>query len=99
MRGGEGARGRGGPPAKRYTRDVAYVVDINPDDPKSIDAALRTEWLVTNGLWGFAVGGALGVNTRRYHGLLVAATRPPVGRVVVLHSLIGRCIFAGNVFD
>ena len=78
---------------------MAYVVDINPDDPKSIDAALRTEWLLTNGLGGYAMGTVLGVNTRRYHGLLVAATGPPVGRVVVLHSLIGRCTFAGNVFD
>ncbi|MGB0767244.1 MAG: amylo-alpha-1,6-glucosidase, partial [Phycisphaeraceae bacterium] len=41
----------------------------------------------TNGAGGFAMGTALGVNTRRYHGLLVAATHPPVGRVVVLNQL------------
>jgi len=78
---------------------VAYTVQINPDDPKSIDAALRTEWLLTNGLGGYAMGTILGVNTRRYHGLLVAATTPPVGRAVVLHSLIGRCTFGEHVFD
>lgn len=48
---------------------------------------LQREWLLTNGVGGFAMGTALGVNTRRYHGLLVAAAQPPVGRVVVLNQL------------
>lgn len=48
---------------------------------------LQREWLLTNGAGGFAMGTALGVNTRRYHGLLVAASQPPVGRVVVLNQL------------
>src|SRR5437870_4234521 len=68
------------------------TIQINPDDPASIDAALNTEWLLTNGLGGYAMGTALGVNTRRYHGLLVAATKPPVGRIVALHSLIEQLI-------
>ncbi|MCI0630358.1 MAG: glycogen debranching enzyme N-terminal domain-containing protein [Phycisphaerales bacterium] len=67
-------------------------IEINPDDPASIDRALRTEWLLTNGLGGYAMGTALGVNTRRYHGLLVAATKPPVGRVVALHSMIEQLV-------
>ena len=48
-------------------------------------AALRREWLETNGLGGFASSTIIGLNTRRYHGLLVAATKPPVGR---LHSAL-----------
>jgi len=48
---------------------------------------LEREWLLTNRTGGFAMGTALGVNTRRYHGLLVAASQPPVGRVVVLNQL------------
>jgi len=48
---------------------------------------LEREWLLTQGGGGFAMGTALGVNTRRYNGLLVAASRPPVGRVVVLNQL------------
>ena len=44
----------------------------------------RREWLLTNGIGGFAGGTVVGANTRRYHGLLVAATLPPVGRVVAL---------------
>lgn len=48
---------------------------------------LQREWLLTNGAGSFAMGTAVGVNTRRYHGLLVAASQPPVGRVVVLNQL------------
>src|SRR3954452_18711237 len=47
----------------------------------------RTEWLETNGLGGFASSTVTGMNTRRYHGLLVAATKPPVGRMVLLSKL------------
>ena len=42
------------------------------------------EWLETNGLGGFSSSTIIGLNTRRYHGLLTAALRPPVGRVVLL---------------
>ena len=52
-----------------------------------LDAALRREWLETNGLGGFASSTIVGLNTRRYHGLLVAATHPPVGRLVMLSKL------------
>jgi predicted glycogen debranching enzyme len=52
-----------------------------------LGAALRREWLETNGLGGFASSTIVGLNTRRYHGLLVAATRPPVGRLVLLSKL------------
>jgi predicted glycogen debranching enzyme len=45
------------------------------------------EWLETNGIGGYASSTATGMNTRRYHGLLVAATRPPVGRMVLLSKL------------
>jgi len=46
--------------------------------------ALEHEWLVTNGLGGFASGTVAQANTRRYHGLLVASLRPPVERVVMV---------------
>jgi len=49
--------------------------------------ALRREWLVTNGLGGFAAGTVAGCQTRRYHGLLIAATAPPGGRVLFLVDL------------
>ncbi len=52
------------------------------------------EWLLTNGTGAYAMGTVLGVNTRRYHGLFVAATRPPVGRVVVLNQMLERLVLA-----
>lgn len=53
----------------------------------NLDEALEREWLVTNGLGGFASSTITGLNTRRYHGLLMAATTPPVGRMLLLSKL------------
>lgn len=50
-------------------------------------ASSSREWLETNGIGGFASSTLSGMNRRRYHALLVAATRPPVGRVVLLSKL------------
>ena len=50
----------------------------------------RREWLVVNGLGGYASGTVAGVVTRRYHGLLVAAMPAPLGRVVMLNHLLER---------
>src|SRR5260370_15649232 len=52
-----------------------------------LDRARKLEWLETNGLGGFSSSTIVGLNTRRYHGLLTAATKPPVGRVVLLSKL------------
>src|SRR5688572_31529134 len=51
------------------------------------EVSSRREWLETNGLGGFASSTVAGLNTRRYHGLLVAATKPPLGRMVLLSKL------------
>jgi predicted glycogen debranching enzyme len=51
---------------------------------------LRREWLVTNGLGGYASGTVAGVVTHRYHGLLVAALPAPLGRFVMLNHLLER---------
>jgi len=45
------------------------------------------EWLETDGLGGFAMGTATGIRTRRYHGLLIAATSPPAGRTMLLPAV------------
>jgi len=50
-------------------------------------AASAREWLVTDGLGGFAMGTVGGLRTRRYHGLLVVATEPPGGRMLGLTAL------------
>jgi len=69
----------------RFPRDVEQSVG---DDP-----APRREWLVTNGLGGYASGTVAGVVTRRYHGLLVAALPAPFGRFVMLNHLLERVRF------
>jgi len=46
----------------------------------------RTEWLETDGLGGFASGTTAGIRTRRYHALLLTATTPPTGRVVLVNG-------------
>lgn len=51
------------------------------------EAALGREWLETNALGGFACGTVAGANTRRYHGMLVAALNPPGGRVLLLAKM------------
>ena len=63
------------------------------------DAALKREWLETNGLGGFASSTILGIHTRRYHGLLTAATKPPVGRVVLLSKLAETLVVNGQHFE
>jgi predicted glycogen debranching enzyme len=59
------------------------------------DAAplLGREWLVTNGLGGYASGTIVGILTRRYHGLLIAALPAPLGRTVMLSQLYERLWF------
>lgn len=52
-----------------------------------LDIAERREWLVTNGIGGFASGTIAGMLTRRYHGLLVAALKPPLGRNLLVAKL------------
>ncbi len=51
------------------------------------ERASRIEWLVTNGLGGYAAGSVALAATRRYHGVLVAAVRPPTDRVVTVNTL------------
>lgn len=52
-----------------------------------VQAALDIEWLSTNGLGGYASGSIVGATTRSYHGLLVAALQPPVGRTVLVTKI------------
>src|SRR5918911_5510169 len=57
---------------------------FSEEDTHDAELMLRREWLVTNGLGGFASGTVAGVPTRRYHGLLIAALPAPLGRTVML---------------
>ena len=63
---------------------------------RDLTLASRREWLETNGLGGFASSTIAGLNTRRYHGLLVAATKPPVGRMVLLSKVEETLVIDGR---
>src|SRR5260370_12260632 len=63
---------------------------------RNLDVASRREWLETNGLGGFASSTITGLNTRRYHGLLVAATKPPAGRMVLLSKMEETLVVGGR---
>jgi predicted glycogen debranching enzyme len=58
---------------------IQVRVTTTPDD--------RREWLEPDGLGGFASGTASGIRTRRYHALLLTATTPPTGRMVLVNGV------------
>jgi predicted glycogen debranching enzyme len=70
--------------------ELVRRVDWSALTPHDAAHLLTREWLVTNGLGGYASGTVAGVLTRRYHGLLVAALPAPIGRMLMLSRLWER---------
>jgi len=71
-------------------------IELGRGELDTFENAASREWLVTNGLGGFASGTIAGACTRRYHGLLVAALRPPVERVVLVAKLEATVRYDGE---
>jgi len=72
---------------------MGAVIQFGREICGNLEAAESREWLVSNGIGGYASGTIAGGMTRRYHGLLIAALQPPVGRmhlVAALHEIV-RC--------
>jgi len=63
-----------------------------------LDLAESREWLVTNGLGGFASGTAAGTSTRRYHGLLMASLQPPTDRTLLVAGVDESVRYGGTSF-
>ncbi len=63
-----------------------------------LDDLITREWLATNGIGGYASSSVASLNTRRYHGLLVAAMAPPVRRMVLLSRLEETVRISGREF-
>jgi predicted glycogen debranching enzyme len=74
----------------------AWNLSLGRDICNDLTAALDHEWLVTNGLGGYASGSILGATTRGYHGLLVAALRPPVERCVLVTKVDEEVAFSSG---
>jgi predicted glycogen debranching enzyme len=75
------------------------MINFSTDTLNNISASTGREWLETNGLGGFSSSTIIGLNTRRYHGLLTAATKPPVGRVVMLSKLEETLVIDGRRYE
>ena len=74
------------------------VIGLSRQELSRFDDSLQKEWLLTNGLGSYASNTVLGINTRKYHGLLVAALRPPTDRNVCLTKLDEEYTLNGNVY-
>jgi predicted glycogen debranching enzyme len=75
------------------------MISVSKEIVSNLEASRSREWLETNGLGGFASSTVSGMNTRRYHGLLTAATKPPVGRIVMLSKLEETLIIDGHRYE
>ncbi len=64
-----------------------------------LEAAEAREWIVTNGLGGFASGTVAGTATRRYHGLLIAALQPPTGRTLLVSGVDESVSYLGTRYS
>ncbi|MGH2374876.1 MAG: glycogen debranching enzyme N-terminal domain-containing protein, partial [bacterium] len=72
------------------------LVSVGREICGDLAAGLRREWLVTNGLGGYASGTLAGIATRRYHGWLVAALAPPVDRTVLVAGAVEWATYEGR---
>ena len=100
-RGSEGAAGDQAPVGRVRTRAAksaaaagarrgssnGTMVKFGREVCGNLDAAETREWIATNGIGGFASGTIAGCLTRRYHGLLIAALQPPVGRTQLVANV------------
>lgn len=64
-----------------------------------IKSALQKEWIITNGIGGYASSTVVGANTRRYHGLLVAPLKPPARRHLILSKLDESILIGHEKFN
>jgi predicted glycogen debranching enzyme len=68
-------------------KEQTAVEEIGWKSGDPVEALLTREWLVTNGLGGYASGTVAGACTRRYHGYLIAALAAPLGRMMMFNHL------------
>jgi predicted glycogen debranching enzyme len=75
------------------------LIAFGPDVCQDWQRATSREWLETNGLGGYASSTIIGANTRRYHGLLIAALRPPSQRTLLLSKLEDTLVVGDTDYD
>ncbi len=65
----------------------------------NLEEGLKKEWLITNGIGGFASSTIIGANTRKYHGLLIAPLTPPARRYLILSKVDESIQIGENKYD
>ncbi len=78
---------------------VEAVINLGKGDWPTFEQGIQREWLVTNGLGGYASSTVIGANTRKYHGLLVASLAPPVRRTLLLAKVDERVETGGRTYN
>ncbi len=71
----------------------------NKKELNNFTESIQHEWIETNGLGGWSSSSIIGCNTRRYHGLLVAATKPPTERTALVAKLDETLVVNGNRYE
>ena len=77
--------------------DKNKIVDISRGLCDDTNISSTYEWIVTNGLGGYASGTVSGMTTRSYHGLLVAAVKPPTERILMVNG-IHETLYYNNTY-
>ncbi len=72
---------------------------VGPSFLSDFSEAIRSEWIVANGLGGYASSTVLNINTRKYHGLLVVAFNPPVERRLLLAKVDEEAWIGNNLYS
>ena len=75
------------------------MLHLNKQILENYEQAVQHEWLETNGLGGWSSSSVIGCNTRRYHGLLVAATVPPAERMALVSKIDETIILDDDRFE
>src|ERR1051326_4677506 len=75
------------------------MIEVDQESCRDLNVALTREWLETNGIGGVFLSPIICLNTRRYPSLLTAATKPPVGRLVMLSKLEETLVIDGRRYE
>ena len=75
------------------------VINIDKTIVQNLDKSRKLEWILTNGLGGYASSTIIGMNTRKYHGLLVTSNKSPLDRKVILSKLEEEVILKDKTFQ
>jgi len=75
------------------------MITINQKEISDFSKSSKLEWIETNGVGGYASSTIIGLNSRRYHGLLVSANNPPVEKEVIVSKLDEAIVLKNKFYE